>query len=274
MTELSDELLVAYVDGQLARDQSEAIERVLNSDSVAARRVEALKDAHRQLEAAFEAMLAGQLAEIEQVPDAAGTADWKPAASPPEAGEAKWFGVVPAVCAAIAALLIGAGGGWVLHDRLTRAEVAPVVAAAPPAPTWREDVARAHGLFSRASLEVGLESQGNLDLVRFQLATSIGPSLVLPDLREQGLTFKRAQVLQRGSEPFAQIAYLPRNGPPVALYVRSGETVAQDAAAVAPDEVRAATYSAGGLTYMLAGRIPEKDFNGLLDAVKLQIIVN
>ena len=68
MTELSDDLLVAYVDGQLARDQSEAIERVLDNDQVAARRVEALKDAHRQLEAAFEAMLAGQLSDLEEVP--------------------------------------------------------------------------------------------------------------------------------------------------------------------------------------------------------------
>jgi anti-sigma factor RsiW len=29
MTELSDELLVAYVDGQLARQQSSAVDRVL-----------------------------------------------------------------------------------------------------------------------------------------------------------------------------------------------------------------------------------------------------
>ena len=274
MTELSDELLVAYVDGQLARDQSEAIERVLNSDTVAARRVEALKDAHRQLEAAFDAMLAGQLAEIEQVPDTAETSDWKPAEAAPESNEAKWFGFVPVVCAVIAALLIGGAGGWVLQERLNRVEVAPAAPVAQPAPTWREDVARAHGLFSRASLEVGLESQGNLDLVRFQLATSIGPSLVLPNLEELGLTFKRAQVLQRSAEPFAQIAYLPRNGPPVALYVKSGETVAEDTAAVEPDDVRTATFSAGGLTYMLAGRMPEKDFNRLLDAVKLQIIVN
>ena len=43
MTELNDELLVAYVDGQLAKDQSQAIERVLEEDQVAAQRVEALR---------------------------------------------------------------------------------------------------------------------------------------------------------------------------------------------------------------------------------------
>ena len=37
MTELNDELLVAYVDGQLATAQSKAIERVLEEDEVASR---------------------------------------------------------------------------------------------------------------------------------------------------------------------------------------------------------------------------------------------
>jgi len=61
MTELSDELLVAYVDGQLARDQNRAIEKVLQQDDVVARRVEALQEAHSRLEFAFESILAGEL---------------------------------------------------------------------------------------------------------------------------------------------------------------------------------------------------------------------
>ncbi len=60
MTELNDELLVAYVDGQLAKDQSKAIERVLEEDQVAAERVEALRAANAHLETAFEAMIAGE----------------------------------------------------------------------------------------------------------------------------------------------------------------------------------------------------------------------
>jgi len=64
MTELSDELLVAYVDGQLARKQTRAVEKVLAQDDVIARRVDALKDAHSRLEAAFEAILAGEEAEV------------------------------------------------------------------------------------------------------------------------------------------------------------------------------------------------------------------
>ncbi|MEM7191513.1 MAG: hypothetical protein AAF405_01375 [Pseudomonadota bacterium] len=66
MTELSDELLVAYVDGQLARKQTRAIDKVLEQDDVLEARVTALKLAHARLEAAFEAILAGEEAEISQ----------------------------------------------------------------------------------------------------------------------------------------------------------------------------------------------------------------
>jgi anti-sigma factor RsiW len=68
MTELSDELLVAYVDGQLVREQTRAVEKVLEHDEVIAGRVEALKDAHGRFESAFEEILAGELIEVLAVP--------------------------------------------------------------------------------------------------------------------------------------------------------------------------------------------------------------
>ena len=68
MTELSDELLVAYVDGQLVREQTRAVDKVLEHDDVVAHRVEALKDAHGRFESAFEAILAGELIEIIATP--------------------------------------------------------------------------------------------------------------------------------------------------------------------------------------------------------------
>ncbi|MFJ2993688.1 hypothetical protein [Pandoraea sp. NPDC087047] len=43
--------------------------------------------------------------------------------------------------------------------------------------------------------------------------------LVVPDLRRAGMEFKRMQRLQFDNRAVVQIAYLPREGPPVALYV-------------------------------------------------------
>jgi protein TonB len=64
MTELSDKILVAYVDGQLALKQSRAVEKVLEQDAVTAARAKALQEGHRRLEAAFDAILAGEVSEI------------------------------------------------------------------------------------------------------------------------------------------------------------------------------------------------------------------
>ena len=68
MTELGDELLIAYVDGQLARKQTRAVETVLEQDDVLAARVDALKHAHARLEAAFEAILAGEEMDVSRTP--------------------------------------------------------------------------------------------------------------------------------------------------------------------------------------------------------------
>lgn len=107
MTELSDELLVAYVDGQLARKQTRAIDKVLEQDDVLEARVAALKQAHARLEAAFEAILAGEEAEISQ------------AALPPEE-DGFWvpwrtFKIAAASAGIVVALALAAlGYGWPL----------------------------------------------------------------------------------------------------------------------------------------------------------------
>ena len=107
MTELSDELLVAYVDGQLARKQTRAIDRVLEEDDVLDARVTALKHAHARLEAAFEAILAGEEAEISTI-----------VAEPPDYGfwvPWKTFKIAAATAGTLIALALALlGYGWPL----------------------------------------------------------------------------------------------------------------------------------------------------------------
>ena len=114
MTELSDELLVAYVDGQLARKQTRAIDRVLEDDDVLDARVTALKHAHARLEAAFEAILAGEEAEISSI-----------AYEPPDDGFwVPWrtFKIAAATAGILVALAL-LGYGWPL--------TAPSIGSAP-----------------------------------------------------------------------------------------------------------------------------------------------
>jgi anti-sigma factor RsiW len=279
MTELSDELLVAYVDGQLARDQTRAVDKVFEQDEVIARRVDTLKEAHDRLESAFEAILAGEVSEtmaaMRMVP---------PPRSRPRGNGLTNIGLATAgIGLALAALVTGYGWPLVIPDLITLGHQAPqqqlkpqiVVAPAPPPPqavvappTWQEAAARAHALLSRASVEVGLESQGNQDLVAFQVAQAIGPAVKLPNLEAQGLKFMRAQLLRFGDKPLAQMLYLGAHKDPLALYAMRGG--GGDSRPVFRQEgaVGSVSWRDNGIAYLLAGEDDEEALVRLAEKIR------
>jgi anti-sigma factor RsiW len=263
MTELSDELLVAYVDGQLARKQTSAVDKVLEQDDVIAKRVDALQDAHSRLEAAFDAILAGEQADAETQPVPQGPGLFIPRDTLVKTGLA-------AAGIAAALVLIVSGYGWPLvMPELIRSSLPaadPITVGSVP-PTWQQEAARAQALLSRESVEVGLDSQGNRDLIAFQLAQVIGPRFDLPDLTPQGFRFVRAQLLQFGKEPLAQILYLGSRGAPLALYVRKGEGT-QTPSFHRHGDVGGVAWSQDGLSYLVAGDQPEAPLLKLAEAVR------
>ena len=267
MTELSDDLLVAYVDGQLARKQTDAVGKVLEQDDVLARRVYALKDAHGRLEAAFDAILAGEEIEVAAQPAPERSGFFVPWGIAVKAGLAG-TGIVAA-----SIFLIGAFG-------LPRAVPAPtqqVSVTAPDytgslEPSWEEQVARAQAMLSRDGLEVGLESQGNRDLVAFQLGQAIGRPITLADLDARGFRFVRAQLLRTGEEPLAQLLYLGPTGAPLALYAKRG------AMSAAPSFKRygpigGVAWSDKGVAYLIAGEEDKVRLMQLAQAVRHQAAI-
>ncbi|HEV3242622.1 MAG TPA: hypothetical protein VGY14_05195 [Methyloceanibacter sp.] len=128
MTELSDELLVAYVDGQLVREQTRAVDKVLEQDDVIARRVDALKDAHDRLESAFEAILAGEVVEILATPML------PPRLKPQrEKGLAKIGLAIVGIGVALAALVGGYGWPLVMPNLTALPPQGPAIKGATPA---------------------------------------------------------------------------------------------------------------------------------------------
>lgn len=281
MTELNDELLVAYVDGQLAKDQSKAVERVLEEDQVAARRVEALRAANAQLETAFEAMLSGEPIPVPSA-EMLASADSGPARRGfarrlLTAGLVTWVG--------LGCLLGGAAAGFILYDQIAAEPVqvaaapppppptpkpAPV-AIAPPAPTLQGDIAGAHALLSRDTFSVGQEAQGDTVLINFQISKALGETLAIPDLTGASMTFRRVQMLQRDGAPLVQIAYLPEVGEPVALYAKSGAGEARDLKFEKIGGVSVASWGQGTLFFMLAADLPQWRLLNLARSVESQI---
>jgi anti-sigma factor RsiW len=254
MTELSDELLVAYVDGQLARKQTRAVEKVLDQDDVLAARVEALKHAHARLEAAFEAVLAGEEAEV----SAASASVQEGLVIPWGVAKTAFAGLGLAVALALAV----AGYGWPLS-------LPNVFQAAPEAAGWQEETVRAQALLSRESLEVGLESEANYDLVAFQLAHILRTGLKFPNLDAQGFRFVRAQALRFGDAPLIQILYLGTKGGPLALYAKKGE--ASDT--LTPGRygaINTVAWAEDGVSYLLAGEVEDALLMRTATRIKLE----
>jgi anti-sigma factor RsiW len=254
-------LLVAYVDGQLARKQTLAVDRVLEQDDVIAKRVVALKNAHSRLEAAFDAILAGEEAD----------AVARPA---PHAGGLfiSWSALVQGSLAtagiALSIALLLAGFGW----PLSIPEFGSASGAADPeivgsiTPTWQEEVARAQALIGRDTLEVGLDSQGNPDLVAFQLTQAIGAEMIFPDLGARGFKFVRAQLLRFDNAPLAQLLYLGASGAPLALYAKKGEGDLPPSFSRYGD-IGSVAWTQGGVAYVLAGEHSEAALRSLADTI-------
>ncbi len=264
MTELSDELLVAYVDGQLARKQTRAVEKVLDQDDIIAARVEALKQAHNRLEAAFEAILAGEEMDVSAV----SVPVQESSLSERSILKVALAGVGIAVALGLAAV----GYGWPLSfpglNSGTQGVTLPVQTA-PLSTGWQEEAARAHALLSRASVEVGVESQSNPDFVAFQLSQILGTNLKLPNLEPQGFRFVRAQALRSGGAPLTQILYLGATGAPLALYAKKGE----GSGALTEKhygEIRTVAWAEDGVAYLLAGEAEDSLLMRIATKIKLE----
>ena len=265
MTELSDDLLVAYVDGRLADKQGSAVAKVLEHDDVLARRVRALQSAHGRLEAAFDAILAGGELEVTAEP----APERRPGFFVPWSIAVK-AGLAGTGIVAASVFLIAIFG---LPRAPEPARQASVAAApeytASVALSWEEQAARAQAMLSRAGLEVGLESQSNRDLVAFQLGQAIGRPITLADLDEHGFRFVRAQLLRASEEPLAQLLYLGPTGAPLALYTKRG------ALSAAPAFRRYGTigsvaWADKGVAYLIAGEEDKVRLMQLAQAVRHQ----
>lgn len=263
MTELSDDLLVAYVGGELQRAQSLAVEKVLGQDEVLAARVDALKEAHGRLESAFDAILAGAAGDVmAQVP----VLPPRPV-KPRGNGLTKIGMAIAGVGLLLAALVAGYGWPLVNPDGGERRHIIPVTAVAE---SWQEQALRAQALLARASVEVSPESQANQDLVALQMAQALGPAAKIPDFKAEGFKFMRGQLLSFRGRPLAQILYLGAAKPPLALYAMRGEDRDDDVqpAYRAMGNLGSISWSEGGMSYLLAGEEGEETLKRLAKAIR------
>jgi anti-sigma factor RsiW len=228
MQKLNDELLVAYLDGELDDKQQADIEARLEQDAFARDRLARLGESTALVRAAFDELLR------EEVPQhlitAIHTADAAAGNAPEPGGEAqilpfrmrqaarglaayrRWWIAVP-VAASLFGVMLGGGLGYFGLGSSTRGgeqQVAAIQAAATNG--WLDNVAEFHKLFISASTaensfaDIPATDNGGEVIQKISQRTS-QQNLRVPDLKPWGLVFQGARLVVVEGRSAAQLVY-------------------------------------------------------------------
>lgn len=208
-----DDILTAFIDGELSAEDSAAISRLIEDDAAVAERVEFLSRASLDFAGAFRPLLdAAPRAALQARLDMAGLPP-----PPAPAGSESGFAIGRRGFAGLLAASLVAG---VFADRawLTLAG-AGKDDDGDDSSAWRAVVAQYMSLYTAGTLGNGVVSReaqrAQLAAINEQIGLSLRPdAIVLPQLH-----FRRAQILAYDDRPLAQIMYLDEQNEPMALCI-------------------------------------------------------
>ncbi|MGE0004092.1 MAG: anti-sigma factor [Parvibaculaceae bacterium] len=174
--------LHAYADGEIAAQESHALEERLAGDPEARAKVEAWRRQKAWLKEAFDPVLAETV----------------PAQIRASLRQRRGFTLSPpAIAAALALLLIGAAVGWFASLQLN----------APKAMQFADLAIEAHEIFTRENRHAVEVAANDSEHLTSWLSKRVGQKLVIPDLSARGYTFLGGRLLAAGAQPAAQLMY-------------------------------------------------------------------
>jgi len=202
---LSEDDLVAFVDGRLEASRRAEVEAYLASDEAAARRIAdeiADRDDLRERLAAVAA---------EPIPARLRIGHLR---AQRRALTGQRFGTI---AAALACLLVGGAGGWLASERLHADR--PALAAAAPVADDAIVAWKTYAVEVAHPVEVAADQEAHL--VQW-LSRRLGRRLTAPKLDALGLKLIGGRLLPAGAAPAAQFMYEDAAGRRVTVYVRPG----------------------------------------------------
>jgi anti-sigma factor RsiW len=266
--DLSNERLVAYIDGEVSASEREAMDRALQNDTKARERLNILSLGNRPFSEAFDLLLdaapddrlQAMLADIvgrgaspsSQSRPVLDSADKTVIPMRPRREAHSGFALWQMAAAAAILALVFAGGLFAGGLFEAPQQVAEKVG-------WREAAARYVSLFSKETLE-GMpadpqQRQANLK----QIETSLGLSLSGERIASASLSFEGSQLLQIEGKPLAQIAYLRDGRTPVALCITRTAMPTVGPATEQRYGLNVVHWVANGYGFMVIGKVPESD---------------
>ena len=169
--------------------------------------------------------------------------NWQPQAATKTSGP--WVAI--AASALLAAVIAGVGG-WQIGRTSSSSP------STPAATEWVQAVLDYQILYTRATLEQVKSDPDRRASDSQRLSQALGAPLEIPDLSDDGLEFKRGQILGLNDQPVVQIVYLPVFGSPVA-YCLSPQPGPDRPIQVGTDRgLDYVTWRRNGLGHVLVGR--------------------
>jgi anti-sigma factor RsiW len=263
MIELSDELLMAYIDGQLDKPNEKVVREILERDDSQGSRVRRLQDSQAKFLDLFGALVRDGAAQFPARPAARSA---RPSRETQEAS-----GMATAGVAALL-LIIGASLGFTVayYTGISQAGMGEEISMSMRPANWSEDIAELHAYFTPEALTTARDSQSNPDVVRFQLAKLSSQAVSLPDFSQSGLRFVRAQTLNYRGNRLMQLVYTGKSDPLVALYITAGD----DDHPVSPGrfgDVQTMSWSQNGLRFLIAADMTQEALRALAAVTRSQL---
>lgn len=198
----SDEMLVAFLDGQLPPEEQRALADRLENDGVLAQRLAFLGSGRAPFRDAFDALLG-------EAPTDRMAENFKRAAMRND--NARIFTRRHMIAAAVTAVAVGVAGDRGIDAILGR--------QSQDDEGWRSVVASYMSLYSTLTLSHLALDPAMLDAQVASVSQVLALSMNRKDITLPDLEFKRVQMLQFKGKPLAQFAYLDSASQPLALCV-------------------------------------------------------
>jgi anti-sigma factor RsiW len=251
----SDEILVAFLDGELDAVERERIDALIKTNDNVAERFDFLSRSELPFFDAFEPLL-------EHAPAARLESILNTLPAPGAAPLANGWRRRGFIAAAIGAVFAG-----VVADRALlamRDPESPEVADLG----WRGVVAEYLALYTPDTLA---NLPGNEELLSAQLSSvgsKLGLSLPVEAITLPGIPLKRAQILQYDAKPLGQIVYLDPQYGPLALCIVQSSKAAKPPQTEQRRGMNVVFWSDGSHGFMLIGRNPPEQLSALTEKVR------
>ena len=262
--------LSALLDGEVARDEQDELERLLSTNGDARDMFERLKRGSETGTTAMNEMIKEPvpLALVRGIKQAPPPRE-KPGPRLTLKSLLRAVRIAPtgpqALAAGLFLFLVGGGIGYLLGAQITGAAQAPQALAALPARSWLDDIAAYHRVYSRQQRHLAEVPSSDADHIVEWLTESVGVAFSVPDLSGEGLQFRGARLLVADGKPVGELLYRNEDEDVIAICFMKSGNPAQGLDETIRDDIGPISWTTANATYVVFSRTSESTLTQIAD---------